>query len=330
MEEKKSYIIKNERLRMTNEMTKSTIHDICNYLNAFEPGKNLSLEKQIERYEELISILKETVSAYHDKYALSYGTGIPITEVREWKSPEDPKEKVDYIKNNLAYFVAKYEMIKAENANLKPGQKPKLIGITANNLKKFLTDYKEINNLLKTQLKKNAEAFTELYIDGLSLQEYADKHFDGSKRKAQYLSDKISSELEDYYSNKRAIKLNEAQTQRGNERINRIAKLYSDAESRVDQRMAELKVWNDEMYYDIYKEEMLKVDRLLEEEEENDPVYEQKRIANLNKKYPGKNWRHVEFDENGKIIKEIPSTSIINDVEGDEEFIDNKIFKKKK
>ena len=89
-------------------------------------------------------------------------------------------------------------------------------------------------------------------------------------------------------------------------------------------------VFDDETYYDIYKEEMLKVDRLLKEEEENDPVYEQKRIAKLNKAYPGKNWKSVEFDKNGKIKKETPSTSMIHDVEGDEEFIDNKIFKKKK
>ena len=34
--------------------------------------------------------------------------------------------------------------------------------------------------------------------------------------------------------------------------------------------------------------------------------------------------------KNGKIKKETPSTSMIHDVEGDEEFIDNKIFKKKK
>lgn len=330
MEEKKRYIIKNERLRMTNEMTKSTIHDIYKYLNDFDPGKNLSLEKQIERYEELISILKETVSSYNDNYALSYGVGIPRTEVTEWQLPEDPKEKVDYIKNNLSYFVAKYEMLKAENADLKPGQKPKLIGFTANNLKKFLADYKEINNLLKSHLKKYADPFTELYIDGLSLQEYADKYFEGSKRKAQYLSDKITAELEQYYQTKRAIRLNEIQSQISKEKTIRIVKLYSEAEDRVAQRMAEMPVFDDETYYDIYKEEMLKVDRLLEEEEENDPVYEQKRIAKLNKAYPGKNWKSVEFDKNGKIKKETPSTSMIHDVEGDEEFIDNKIFKKKK
>lgn len=40
MEEKKSYIIKNERLRMTNEMTKSTIHDICKYQNDLTLVKN--------------------------------------------------------------------------------------------------------------------------------------------------------------------------------------------------------------------------------------------------------------------------------------------------
>ena len=330
MKEKKNYIIKNERLRMTIDMTKSTIQDIYNYLNAFAPGETLSLEKQVERYKELIEILKETVSAYNDNYALSYGVGIPKMEVREWELPENPKEIVDYLKNNLAYFVAKYEMIKSENINLKPGEKPKIIGFTMENLKKFLSDYKEINNLLRTQLKKYDSTFKELYIDNISLQEYADKYFEGSKRKAQYLADKLSNELEDYYHNKLAVKLNTVQTERSNENINRITKLYSDAEDRIAQRMAEMAVFDDAIYYDIYKEEMLKVDEMLEEEEENKPMYEQKRIANLNKAYPKKKWKSIEFDKNGKIKKETPSTSIIYDVDGDEEFIDNKIFKKKK
>ena len=42
---KEKLYYQNERLRMTNEMTKSTIHDICKYLNDFDLGKNLSLEK---------------------------------------------------------------------------------------------------------------------------------------------------------------------------------------------------------------------------------------------------------------------------------------------
>ena len=143
------------------------------------------------------------------------------------------------------------------------------------------------------------------------------------------MADKLSNELEDYYHNKLAVKLNTVQTEKSNENINRITKLYSDAEDRIAQRMAEMDVFDDAVYYDIYKEEMLKVDEMLEDEEENQPMYEQKRIANLNKAYPNKKWKSIEFDKNRKVKKETPSTSIIHDVDGDEEFIDNKIFKKK-
>ncbi len=53
--------------------------------------------------------------------------------------------------------------------------------------------------MLKIQLKKYADAFTELYINDMSLQEYADKYFDGEKRNAQYLADKITNEFIDYF-----------------------------------------------------------------------------------------------------------------------------------
>ena len=329
MEEKKSYIIKNERLRMTIDMTKSTIQDISNYLNAFDVGKDLPPEKQLERYKELVDVLKETVAVYNDEYALTYNVGIPIMKAVEWLPPEDPKEKADYIKNNLAHFVSKYEMLKAENTELQSGQKTKMIGFTKLNLKRFLSDYEEIKNLLKTQLKKYADAFTELYINDMSLQEYADKYFDGKKRNAQYLADKITNELSEYFQNKRSNRLNEIQLQNSKEKIGRIAKLYRDAEDRVSQRIAEMKVFHDEDYYDIYKEEMLKVDRMLEEEEENEPGYQQKQIAKLNKN-GRKDWKSVEFDEDGNIVKVEHLTSEIHDVKGDEEFLDKDIFKKKK
>lgn len=163
----------------------------------------------------------------------------------------------------------------------------------------------------------------------MSLQEYADKYFDGKKRNAQYLADKITNELVDYFQSKRANKLNEIQSQDSKEKTGRIAKLYSDAEDRVSQRLAEKKVWNDEDYYDIYKEEMLKVDKMLEEEEENESGYQQKKIAKLNKN-GRKDWKSVEFDDSGNIIKVEHLTSEIRDVEGDEEFLDKEIFKKKK
>ena len=80
----------------------------------------------------------------------------------------------------------------------------------------------------------------------MSLQEYADKYFEGSKRKAQYLSDKIAVELEQYYQTKRVSRLNEIQSQSSKEKTSRIVKLYSEAEDRVAQRMAEMSVFDDE------------------------------------------------------------------------------------
>ena len=122
--------------------------------------------------------------------------------------------------------------------------------------------------MLNIQLKKYADAFTELYINDMSLQEYADKYFDGEKRNAQYLADKITNEFIDYFQCKWANRLNEITLQDGQDKAYKLARLYSDAEDRAFRRFAENGDGGDEAYYDIYKEEMLKVDRMLEEIEE--------------------------------------------------------------
>ena len=74
------------------------------------------------------------------------------------------------------------------------------------------------------------------------------------------------------------------------------------------------------------KEEMERIDDLLEEEDANKPFALQKEIALSNKKSGRKEWKFVDFDKGGK---ETILTSEIKDVDGDEEFLDNKIFKKK-
>ncbi len=326
MQEEKEYIIKNQKLRNNIDFTKSVLQDVSNYLNLFDPGEKLSVEKQLERYKELVKVLKETVSAFNDKYAISYDAeNIPEEKVIEWELPDDPKEKVAYIKENLGDFVKKYELFKKENANHQPGQPYKLVGFFLKEVRQFMQDYKEIEDVFKTVLKKYYDAYKSFFIAKVSLQEYADQYCDGKKHKAQYITDQITNGLEKYYRDKQAKELTSVSREKSNETGKRIAKLYNDAEDRAMQRMIEDNA-DPERYYDYYKEEMQKVDELLEQEKESKPHAKQKHISEMNKTYGHKDWKHIDFDKGGKVTH---LTSEIQDFPGDEDFLNKKIFKKK-
>ena len=326
MQEEREYIIKNKRLLDSMDLTKSVLQDVSNYLNLFDSGEKLSVEKQLERYKQLVKVLKETISSFNDQYAISSDVdNFAEKEVKEWELPDDPKEKVAYIKENLSDFVKKYELFKKENANHQSGKPYKLIGFSMKEVRQFMDDYKEIDHVFRTVLSKYYDAYQSFFIAKVSLQEYADKHFDGKKHKAQYLTDQITAELEKYYTEKQIAELNDVSRAKSKEKGKRLVKLYSDAEDRAMQRMIEGNA-DPERYCDYYREEMQKVDELLEQEKETKPHAKQKHIAEMNKTYGHKDWKHIDFDKGGKVTH---LTSEIQDFPGDEDFLNKKIFKKK-
>lgn len=327
MNEEKEYIIKNHNLEVGIDLTKSVLQDVANYLNKFDCNDTLPKDEQIKRYQELITILKDTVSAYNDEYALLKNSGNVHTEpILEWDLPRSPKDKANYIAQNLSTFIKKYEFNIKANKDLKPGQKPTIYGFTTDGLKKFLKDYEEINNVLSTAKTELKDAYKSIFIKGLSYQEFADQYLGGKKHQSTYAVSQIKDILERHYIDKENAPLKELKEEKSKENGIRIKNLYEQADANAFQKMIE-SGGDIDRYYDYYKEECLKVDRMLEEEENNKPYADQVRIVKLNKEHGKKDWKSIDFDKGGKITH---STSEIQDISGDEEYLNNKIFKKKK
>lgn len=328
-EEEKEYIIKNHRLLLSLDLTKSTIQDICNYLNYFECKETLSDKEKIKRYKELVSILKDTVSAYNDDYAIIQDeSSTPSCKVEEWELPYLPREKAEYISDNLSTFIKKYDLLKRANSNRKPGTPIIMVGFTKKSLQKFLKDYQEINNAVHSAPENIKAAYKSIFLQGVSQQEYANQHFDGKKHKATYLAGQIKEIIETYYQDKENQKVKEVAREKSNKKWSRISKLYNDAEDRALQRMIE-KGTSTESYYDYYKEECMKVDQMLEDEEYNKKYSQEIEIAKDNKRNGRKDHKMLEMTDDGE-MKITYLTSEIQDIPGDEEYLDNKIFKKKK
>ena len=95
----------------------------------YNVGNHLALREEIDPDFRVTKIIRSNLSvvdlipvdyslmwqSIFDKkqYAISYDAeNIPEEKVIEWELPDDPKEKVAYIKENLGDFVKKYELFK--------------------------------------------------------------------------------------------------------------------------------------------------------------------------------------------------------------------------